>query len=134
MNLKHFYIAFSIVVATLLFLATGYDGWGCGGSAFSGGCKHMTKMQTIGGLLISAAVANVLVALFICLQITKHAKGTSIASLSVAIASTILSMAGVFYYYDQLRIWSPFIATTGMTISFVLTALITVDFVNGPRY
>ena len=131
MNLKYFYIIASIVIAFLLFLSVGYDGWGCGGSAFSGACKHSEKMRTVGALLLTAGILIALVAVFVGLQLANQGKGMGIAAAVVVIASTILSMAGVFYYYDQTSLWSPFIAVIGMTISFVLTVLLVIDLVNG---
>ena len=134
MNLKYFYIATAIIVAFLLFLAIGYDGWGCGGSAFSDGCDKWEKMKKVGALLLTAGLLILLVALFIGLQFSSYGRGMSIAALIFVIISTVLSVAGVFYYYDKTSIWSPFIATMGMTVSIVLTVLLIYDFIHGPRY
>lgn len=130
MNNKFAHIFSALLAALLLFLAVGYHGWACIGSAFSEDCKQVGFMRTVGGLLVTAGILICLAALIIVFAILRCADWLNLAAVSVVILSTIFSAAGVFFYYSNTHIWSPFMATIAMTISFVLTALLLIDVIS----
>ena len=126
-NQRFMYIFAALLVALFLFLATGYHGWHCGGSAFTGECKNHEYMKTVGGLLITAGILIFIAAVIICFRAAEFSRHLDIAAAVVVCMSTVLSCAAVFYYYNNIKLWSPFIASMGMTISFALFAVFIVE-------
>ncbi|CDI96997.1 expressed conserved protein [Echinococcus multilocularis] len=131
MNFKIAHIFAALFSAFLLFLAIGYNGWNCNGSVFSGNCGQLEYMRTVGGLLLTAGIITCIVAILIILDLVHCASGLDIAAAATVTISTIFSAAGVFFYFNNTHVWSPFLATMAMTISFVLTALLIIDAAMG---
>ena len=125
------YIFATLLVALFLFLSTGYHGWNCGGSVFTGECGNLQFMKTVGGLLITGGLLILIATVIISLRVAKFSRHLDIVAAVVAVISTIFSSAGVFYYYDHTNLWSPFIASMGMTISFALVAVLIIDVITG---
>ncbi|KAL5105439.1 hypothetical protein TcWFU_009646 [Taenia crassiceps] len=125
------YIIIALVAALLFFVAIGYHGWGCGDSILGPGCIRNKVNEVTGALLLTAGLLVFLAAIFLILLVVTESSWSEIASAIIASVAAILAIAGVFYYLDSRKFWSPFIATIGMSLSVALAAILLFDLITG---
>lgn len=124
------YIIVALLAALLFFVAIGYKGWFCGESILGPNCGKFEVSKTTGGLLLTAGLLIFLAAVFIIIHLAMGASWAGIVAAVLTVISAILSIAGVFYYLDKYNIWSPFIASMGMSFTIALSAIIIMDLVG----
>ncbi|KAL5105383.1 hypothetical protein TcWFU_002490 [Taenia crassiceps] len=124
------YVFVALVAAILFFVAIGYNGWGCGDSILGPKCINSNVHKTTGALLLTAGLIILLAAIFLTLVVTKDSSWTEIASAVAATIASIIAIAGVFYYLNSRNLWSPFIATTAMSLTVALAAILLFDLIT----
>ena len=124
------YIIVALIAAFLFFLAIGYNGWGCGESILGSICIKSKVNETTGALLLTAGLLILLAGIFLILMVVLGDSWTEIASTVVATLAAIIAIAGVFYYLDSLKLWSPYIATIAMSLSIALAAILLFDLIS----
>ncbi len=124
MDRRIIYVVIALIAAMMFFLAIGYDGWGCGGSIFSDGCKKLSRHETTGALLLVSGLVVLAGAIIMILVIVLNRPWTDIAAAVVIAVAAILAIAAVFFYYDVVGIWSPFISTMAMTLTISLAVVL----------
>lgn len=124
------YIFVALVAAILFFVAVGYNGWGCGDSILGPKCITSKVHEIAGALLLTAGLIILLAAIFLILVVTNGSNWTEIASTVAATIAAIIAIAGVFYYLNSRNLWSPFIATTAMSLTVALAAILLFDLIT----
>ncbi|KAL5960567.1 hypothetical protein TSMEX_011706 [Taenia solium] len=125
------YIIIALLAALLFFLAIGYNGWACGDSILGPNCIKHKVNETTGALLLTAGLLILIAGIFLIVLVVTETSWSEIASAVIATVAAILAIAGVFYYLDHMRIWSPFIATIAMSLSVALAAILLFDLITG---
>ncbi|VDL58136.1 unnamed protein product [Hymenolepis diminuta] len=119
------------VLAVLIFIvAISVDGWGCGGGIFSSSCTQITVHKVTGLLLFTSAWLLGVGLVFIIIFTKYNIRWTGITSCVIIAMASILSFAAIVNYLDKLRVWSPFLSTFGMSVSFTLTVILLLDLVS----
>ncbi|VDK22805.1 unnamed protein product [Taenia asiatica] len=121
------YIIIALSAAILFFVAIGYNGWGCGDSILGPNCLKIKMHEVTGALLLTAGLLILIVVALLILFVATESGWSQIACTVVATLAALISIAGVFYYLDHRRIWSPFIATIAMSLTVALTAILLFD-------
>ncbi|VDK24299.1 unnamed protein product [Taenia asiatica] len=124
------YVFVALVAAILFFVAIGYNGWECGDSILGPKCINLKVHEITGALLLTAGLIILLAAVFLILVVTNGSSWTEIASTVAATIASIIAIAGVFYYLNSRNLWSPFIATTAMSLTVALAAILLFDLIT----
>ncbi len=124
------YCVIAFFSAFLFFLAVGYSGWPCAGSILSETCRKTQRYEVTGALLLTAGLVVLVCAIILILVIVLGGGWTDITAAVLATIAAILSIAGVFYFYDAGSQWSPFIATIAMSFSVALAAILLFDLIS----
>ncbi|KAL5960568.1 hypothetical protein TSMEX_011707 [Taenia solium] len=124
------YVFVALAAAILFFVAIGYNGWGCGDSILGPKCINLKVHEITGALLLTAGLIILLAAIFLILVVTNGSSWTEIASTVAATIASIIAIAGVFYYLNSRNLWSPFIATTAMSLTVALAAILLFDLIT----
>ncbi|KAL5105340.1 hypothetical protein TcWFU_000656 [Taenia crassiceps] len=130
MDRKIVYVILALAAAFLFFFAVGFDGWGCGGSILGQNCLRFQVNEVAGALLLTAGLIVLIAGIILILLIFLDYSWSIIAACVLAIISAVLSIAGVFYYVDAHRNWSPFISTAAMTLTTALSVILIFDLVT----
>ncbi|KAH9280836.1 hypothetical protein ECG_07271 [Echinococcus granulosus] len=125
------YIIIALVAAILFFVAIGYSGWVCSGSILGPNCLKSKVNEATGALLLTAGLLVLIAGIFLILLVVTGTRWSEIASAIIATLAAIMAIAGVFYYLDHMKIWSPFIATIAMSLSVALAAILLFDLITG---
>lgn len=131
MDRRIVYIIIALLAALLFFVAIGYSGWACGESILGPHCIKFKVNETTGALLLTAGLLILIAGIFLIVLVVTGTSWSEIASAVVATVAAILAIAGVFYYLDHMKIWSPFIATIAMSLSVALAAILLFDLITG---
>ncbi|KAL5105457.1 hypothetical protein TcWFU_004786 [Taenia crassiceps] len=118
------YIIIALSAAILFFAAIGFNGWGCGDSILGPNCLKLKVHEVTGALLLTAGLLVLITTALLILFVATESGWSQIAATVVATIAAIISLAGVFYYLDHRRIWSPFIATIAMSLTVAITAIL----------
>ncbi|EUB59681.1 hypothetical protein ECG_07269 [Echinococcus granulosus] len=127
MNRRIAYIIIALVAAILFFLAIAYSGWGCDGSILGPNCLLSKGNEVTGALLLTAGLLIFIAGIFLIILVVTETMWSEIASTVIAILSAIIAIAGIFYYLDHMKSWSPFIATIAMSLTIALAAVLLFD-------
>ncbi|KAL5960569.1 hypothetical protein TSMEX_011708 [Taenia solium] len=130
MDRKIVYIILALAAAFLFFFAIGFDGWGCGGSILGSNCLRFNFNEVTGALLLTAGLVVLIAGIILIIIIFRDFSWSVIVASVLAVISAILSIAGVFYYVDVHRTWSPFIATAAMTLTVALSVILIFDLIT----
>lgn len=124
---KLVHVTFALAAAFLLFFAIGYEGWDCKGGILSDECQNEGPYKVTGVLLLAANSAILLAGiLLIFLTVFKLSWSAKVAFI-LAVISAALSIAGLVYYANARKHWSPFIATAAMTLMTALFSILIFD-------
>lgn len=130
MDRKIVYVILALAAAFLYFFAIGFDGWSCGGSILGENCLRFEVNKVAGALLLTAGLVVCIAGVLLILLILLDYSWSVIAACVLAVISAILSIAGVFYYVDAHKNWSPFIATAAMTLTVALSVILIFDLIT----
>ncbi|VDM34462.1 unnamed protein product [Hydatigera taeniaeformis] len=114
----------AIAAAILFFVAIGYNDWECGGSILGPKCRQNKVNKVTGALLLVAGLLILIAGVFLILLLFKGNSWGEIASAVITTVAAIFALIGVFFYLDQRRLWSPFIATIAMSLSVALAGIL----------
>ena len=118
------YITVALLAALLYFVAIGYPGWLCGESILGPTCSQLESSKTTGGLLTTAGLLIVIAAILLIVGYAKNVTWAGTAAAIVTTMSAIIAIAGVFLYLHLNFLWSPVIATIGMSFSIALATIL----------
>ncbi|KAH9280839.1 hypothetical protein ECG_07272 [Echinococcus granulosus] len=124
------YVFVALLAAILFFVAVGYSGWGCGDSILGPRCINQKVHEITGALLLTAGLIIFLAAIFLVLVVTDGSSWTEIVSTVATTVAAIIAIVGVFYYLNSRNLWSPFIATTAMSLTVALAAILLFDLIT----
>ncbi|VDM18521.1 unnamed protein product [Hydatigera taeniaeformis] len=124
------YVIVALVAAVLFFLAIGYNGWGCNDSILGPKCISDKTHEVTGALLLTAAIIITIASIFLILVVTDVWAWSEITSTVTTAMAAIIAMAGVFFYLNSRNLWSPFIATTAMSLTVALAAILLFDLIT----
>lgn len=118
---KLVHVTFALAAAFLLFFAIGYEGWDCKGGILSDECQNEGPYKvTANSAILLAGI------LLIFLTVFKLSWSAKVAFI-LAVISAALSIAGLVYYANARKHWSPFIATAAMTLMTALFSILIFD-------
>lgn len=133
MNREVGYIVVALIAALLYFVAIGYDGWYCGESILGPTCSQLEASKVTGGLLVTAGLLIVIVAILLIFGLTKNLIWANKTAAVLATVTAIIATVGVFYYLNLHNIWSPFIAAMAMSFTMALSAILLTDLVPAQK-
>ncbi|VDM18520.1 unnamed protein product [Hydatigera taeniaeformis] len=120
----------SLLAAFFIFFAIGFNGWSCQGSILSESCIRSGPNEVTGALLLTSGLVVLIAGIILILLVVLHYSWCAIVASILAVISAVLSIAGVIYYVDAHRHWSPFIATAAMTLTVALSVILIFDLVT----
>lgn len=125
---RYGYCVVGIIAVLLYFIAIGYHGWNCSDSILGPNCIKFNTFKVTGALLITTAFILLIgVILAIIGNLNEDAQWARYGACAVVCLSAIFSIAAIFYYFDRLRLWSPFIATIAMALTIGLAIMLIFD-------